>query len=388
MLSNKIDSLLTDIAKLSASYRNSDNPFNSSMYAGYSRYLCNSLNAIFTDAVCVDVLLTDNTDKQFFGVYVSPTILGSQLPDIMFGNDPVILTRYQVEIDMRMFNILDNNEIVAILLHEISSLIGVETPIYNLRGLLDTYQAETNTDFSLTLTVSNSQLLIFAIKDTLNKLTSCFYAENDVLNSGNKFMEINDLTRSLGTALRKVLSNSFGLNDTVRSPKVIILQWALRIYSDVDLNRRNATQALEEAKTVTGSKLIQKEIDKTIESLDRINSDEVTMESVIVEGKKGGFFTNLKRDGLRSIEDDLYEFKVRVKTSDTEDEAMYTLRQINTRINIIEEYLYNNECTIDPREVERWRNVAIKYRELREELTKKAMVKQKSYGLFFDYDNM
>ncbi len=95
-------------------------------------------------------------------------------------------------------------------------------------------------------------------------------------------------------------------------------------------------------------------------------------------------FKNLKLNGLRGIEDDLYEYKIRTKNCETEDEAMYILRQINTRINILEDYLASTE--VSPAEANRWRSVIDSFRDLRAELAKKKISNKKQYGIFIDYD--
>ena len=89
-------------------------------------------------------------------------------------------------------------------------------------------------------------------------------------------------------------------------------------------------------------------------------------------------------NGLRGIEDDLYEYKIRFKNCETEEEAMYILRQINTRISILEDYLYNTE--VSPAEAARWRSVIDSYRSLRDELGRKKISNKKQYGICVDYD--
>lgn len=347
-----------------------------------------NLNELFPDSTCVDVLFTRNTDNMFFGVYVTPTILSTDLPAILLGSEPMKFNRYTVELDSKLFSVgLEPAEITALLLQEVSALIASENPIWNLRGILDLYQAELDSSFAISTAADNAQLLIFGIKDTLNKLTSCLYSESNYSINGNEFITANEMEEPLGNALKKILSSTFGLFDIVRPPKVSVLQWVLNIYMNADINVPSAINTLKDAKNATGSVLINTEIDKTIRSLYRINTD-IALESarIVTEAKRGGFFDSMKQNGLRAIEDDLYEFRVRSKNADNEDDAMYTLRQINTRLNIIEEYLYTNENTLSPAEVDRWRNVAAKYRELREELSRKTMVKKKQYGIFIDYD--
>nr|DAE34036.1 MAG TPA: hypothetical protein [Caudoviricetes sp.] len=345
------------------------------------------INKIFGNSNCVNVEFNQNRDKQFFGVYVNPTIVPEQLMAILYGDDDYNFDRYVVEIDAKLFmDSLTANEISTIILREVSGMISDSSPVYNLRGIIDTFMCGNDDYVSITGTADSAQLFILAVKDALHKITSCFYEGNDIV---NEFIENNKMQVSLLSAQRKILSSGFGLNDTVREPKLILLQWAFSIYQDIKNNTPNAIAVLTDLIGTKGPYCIDRDIKQTIESLKRLSS-EVAMESaaILAEARRGGLVDKMKQDGLRAIEDDLYEFRVRAKNAETEDEAMYTLRQINSRINIIEEYLYQNQCTLMPSEIERWNQLSAKYRDLREEISKKTISHKKNYGIWFDYDKI
>lgn len=345
------------------------------------------INKIFGGTNCIDVVFNQNRDKQFFGVYINPTIVPEQLMAILYGDDDYTFDRYIVEIDAKLFmDSLTANEIAAIILREVSGMAADASPVYNLRGIIDTFMCGTDDYVSITSTADSAQLFILAVKDALHKITSCFYEGNDVV---NEFIENNNMQVSLLSAQRKILSSSFGLNDTVREPKLMLLQWAFSIYQDIKNNTANAIIVLTDLIGTKGPYCIDRDIKQTIESLKRLSS-EIAMESaaILAEAKRGGLVYKMKQDGMRAIEDDLYEFRVRVKNAETEDEAMYTLRQINSRINIIEEFLYQNQCELMPSEIERWNQLSAKYRDLREDISKKTISHKKNYGIWFDYDKI
>lgn len=345
------------------------------------------INKIFGNTNCVNVEFNQNRDKQFFGVYVNPTIVPEQLMAILYGDDDYNFDRYVVEIDAKLFmDSLTANEITAIILREVSGMVSDSSPVYNLRGIIDTFMCGNDDYVSITGTADSAQLFILAVKDALHKITSCFYEGNEIVNN---FIENNKMQVSLLSAQRKILSSGFGLNDTVREPKLMLLQWAFSIYQDIKNNTPNAIAVLTDLIGTKGPYCIDRDIKQTIESLKRL-SFEVAMESaaILAEARRGGLVDKMKQDGLRAIEDDLYEFRVRAKNAETEDEAMYTLRQINSRINIIEEYLYQNQCTLMPSEIERWNQLSAKYRDLREDISKKTISHKKNYGIWFDYDKI
>lgn len=362
-------------------------PYNRNLHTEFCSRIKDSLCKLFPS--CNNVIYTLNTDRPFFGVYVNPTITPKDVATILFTSEPYAIHFYTVELDSKLFTVgLDAREITSLILNEVSAIVNTELPIQNLREIIDLSMLDTAEDsISITKTIDYAQLMIFAIKDSLRKLTSCFYTDaNSEL--GNKFISDNDLTVSLGNALLKVLNSTFGLNDTVRSPKLTILQWAFSIYQDLNKVQRMVIKDLTDAKDMTGSQLVQGEIDKVIRSLYRIPATIQTESTNILMEARSGLFNALKQNGLRTIEDDLYEFRVRSKNAETEDDAMYTLRQINTRINIIDEYLYRNEGTLSIGEKERWLDVASRYRDLREEISRKTISHKKQYGLFYDYDKI
>ena len=102
--------------------------------------------------------------------------------------------------------------------------------------------------------------------------------------------------------------------------------------------------------------------------------------------KKNSLFRRLRINGLRSIEDDLYEYRVRAKNAKTEDEAMYTLRQINTRLAILDDYIKYED--LDDSERDKYVDVINQFRDIREYLSTKKIYNRKNYGIWYDYDQL
>ena len=88
----------------------------------------------------------------------------------------------------------------------------------------------------------------------------------------------------------------------------------------------------------------------------------------------------MKQKGIRGIEDDLYEYTLRVKSVDERDEALIILRDINSRLAILDDYL--TDKNLSDTERDRWLDVRKKYLMLREDLSKKTTYDDKYYGLF------
>ena len=355
----------------------------------------NALNEIMPDCVCVDVSYTFNTDKQFFGIHINPYMSASDAIAILTSDERIKLSKYQMEIDSKLFDLgLTEEELTAYVLHEITSMIDSYEVIDNVRAIIDLHLLSNDDVINIRDSVNYSQLIIFALKDTLYKVSSVLFKEDDESLVTNKMIQACDLVEELLSGREKIISSEYGVGDTVRSPKTIILKWMFMVYKDMKHNSGIIRDTLLDSKEFTASRLLKLEIDKTITAVTRINAEIIIENSSLTsELDRKGFsslmeislFKSLKASGLRSIEDALYEFTIRIKNCDTEEDAMFILRGINTRLNILEDYLYNTPDLSEP-EKKHWEDVINKYRLLREQLAKRKIVNKKQYGLFFDYD--
>ena len=352
------------------------------------------LNNIFKDNSCTDVLFTNNTDKPFFGIHINPLISSTDAITIIATDEKVKICKYQIEFDSKLFSLdLSVEEIIAYILFEISSMMNSDKSINDVRALFDLYALSNDDILNLRDSVNYSQLIIYALKDTLYKVSSLLFKDSEEELTDNLIMNAN-LLDSLISARAKITSSSFGSDDSLRSPKTVILQWMFTIYKDMRHNSGVVRDTLSDAKSFTGSKLEIKEIDRTIQAIDQIDRT-IAFESVNKFFEKKSMFVlneisifkSLKNNGLRSIEDSLWEYKLLIKNCETEEDAMYILHGISTRLSILRDYIYN---TPDLPEAERkhWEAVIAEYYSLREQLAKKRIVNKKQYGLFFDYDQL
>ena len=356
-----------------------------------------SLNDIFKEfgsyINCTDVIYTLNTDKEYFGLCINPVISSIDMMKILTTDDDIHLRNYQVEIDSKLLDLgLDADEITAMLLYEVSSTMS-EGSINEVRSLIDLHVLADDDVIRIRDSANYSQLIIYAIKDTLYKASSLLFKEDvdDLL--ANEVIVTSKLDPSLVSAQDKLINNVYGSSDTVRSPKTVILAWMFMVYKNMKLYSRIAKETLEEAKLFTASILVKQEIDKTLASIERINAQTVLESTVklttFIEKKamyslnEVSIFKSLKTSGLRSIEDDYYELAVRAKAAETEDDVLFVLRGINTRLSILEDYLVNTDLSDNERK--HWTKVANDYRALRDTVANSKVLKRKQYGLFYDY---
>lgn len=351
----------------------------------FSTQLTQVINKIIDEKTCVNTIITFNTDKVPFDIYVNPTLIDTDLINIIFSPDQVNLSRYTLEIDTKLFDILAPAEIAAYIIEDITTTMSSAT-IDTVRALIETIMTDRDLTINVRQSVNFSQLLIFGIKDTIRKVSSLIYKPSDE-DGVNEYAFTFDYAGAMPYIAEKIHTNIKDTTNIEANPKLSILSWVLSVYNDPATNYEIMMDTLNDALTYTASKSEADEIQKTITALQRA-VNETLVESTIKQIHEGmSIFKNLKQNGLRSIEDDLYEYKIRIKTCETEDDAMYILHQISTRINILEDYLYNTP-ELSGSEIKRWTNVIIAYKNLRYELGEKPVVDKKRYGIYVDYDNI
>lgn len=341
--------------------------------------LKNALNKTFKDTNCKDIIFTNNTDKMFFGMCVMPIIKPDELDDILIDDKPFIIKNYCLEIDSKLFDPvlkLTNAELTAIILHEIGHLVNSGAPIEKVRNELDTFLMNSNDNISLSKVEQYRDIILFGIKDAVRKVTSIFENKNKEEILADEFVLSCGYGEELISGLNKIKSQAFNINSDVNN-KFVVLTWALRLYKNVGDRRVAAIHTLKKAEGITGSTLVKRDIKNMKNNLDKFD---FVRESDELEKRKKYQF---KFDILRRYEDDYFEFALRLKNANIEEDALRLLRNLNSRISVIEEFLE----TVDLQEYDRKRFTKLydKYLELRDALSKKSIVKDKYIGLWVEY---
>ena len=370
----KIENLISDIGKL-RDLTNSKEDVES---------IRQDLNYILPTGRCKEVIYTNNVDKLPFGCIVLPTLADININAFLITGDEVTIKEYKCEIDSKMFDYgLTDEEIAQILLFNIFHLISGTRPCEVIREYIDNFFCDENTQLVIRDSVQYKTILSFGIADALCKITSCLYLPDDI--DEDAYLESLDFEYgSFKSAIDKLYNEIPGCeNEATRAPNLSMLNWSLRLYSNVDNERPAALHLLRKAKDITASNLYIKRIDAIINSLNRIDTDAYVTEAVnSALNEKGGLLAYLKYTGLRDLENDLYEFQIRAKNAEGEQEVMYALKQINARLTILADYIRENR---DDPDIDHWIEVKAEYEELRDILAKKRLHKR-SYGIFVDYD--
>lgn len=346
------------------------------------------LNKFFKDSECKEIIYTKNTDKLFFGMYVIPVLDGDSAMNILVSNDKFRIKEYYIELDSKIFDPmlnLSSIELLATLLHEVGHLTNTSAPAEEIRNATNVYLAQNNEHLILNSSRQYKELIAFAIKDSLRKITSIFEFKKNEEILADEFVVRCGYGPELESALNKIVKKTGELNSEVKN-KLIVLQWTLRLYKDVKLKRISALHSLNRSKTLSPSLLQRREITNVIRNLQQIDDDRLIVESITdivynFNKSVGSLYKSFKYKGMRALEEDYFDLALRAKNVDEQEEALITLREINMRLSILDDYL-RTEKDLSPDEVDKWHSLANKYRDLRDLLVKKQTYTDKYYGLF------
>lgn len=349
-----------------------------------------ALNAIFGGkSTCERFIYTINIDKLPFGCIAMPKISGQEVNELVLSGDPIRIAKYDLELDSKLFDYgLTSKMIAEVILYNVYHLTNDTTPSVRFREALDIYLADNDTQLSIKNSVQYQSILALGLCDTLIQFTNCMYLETDIIS--DPLLEQLGLT-DFDDALNKMFAKIPGCETSMlRKPRLSTLDWCLRLYNDVEKERIPALRLMDKMKDITASALYTQKFNNVIQSLNRIDTDSIVNEAVqqlVSEGKKkGSLFSQIKYAGLRGIEEDLYEFMIRAKNAETEEEVMYALKQINVRIAILDDYLRNED--ISDAERARWQGVLDKYIAIRDQIAAKKVYNKKNYGIFIDYNKL
>ena len=340
--------------------------------------LKSSINKFFKDAKCDNIIFTDN-DKMFFGMCVVPNLTTAEVLDIISDDKPFIIKRYSIEMDSKLFDPrlgMSSEEITAIILHEIGHLVNTSAPVEKIRQALDVTMMETNETINIKNIKKSRELIVFGVKDSIRKVTSMFESKNKEEILADEFVIYCGYGEYLVSALKKIERAGFFINDNVPN-KLVVLAWVMRLYGNLNERRVSAMYTLNKVKKTTGSVFIKRDIDNLSDSL---KDSAILTEADSGDSRKKYKF---KYDILRKYEDNYYEYALRLKSANVEDDALRLLREINTRISVIEEFL--EEVELQESDRKRFTNLFHKYIDLREALSKKDIVKNKYVGLWVEY---
>lgn len=365
------------------------------------------LNKFFPEATCSNVFYTVNTDKLFFGMTVSPSLTDEQVSAIALadGNDKDLfrVKQYSIDIDSKLFNelILSDKELTAVILHEVGHLVIDDSAAKIVRRNMDEFFRRERSHMDANQLSYCPDIIKFGLEDAMVKAVSLWYRDEEV--TADSFVVSCGYGPELESALRKVTSNAFSMAKGSNVPKFIMLYWSLRMYKDIHTKRIPAIKTLDRACAIEGSSLsknkmtfLRKRLLNYVAPIAAVKGDIANpiLDESVVKGFEASqtylmeisLFANLKFSGLRAIENDYYEYAMRINNVETELDALQVLREINNRMSALASYIEGPK--LKEKERSKYQELYGKYAILRDTLSKKKIWKKSSYGLYYNYNDL
>ena len=347
------------------------------------------LNMFFRDVKCEGVLYTNNTDLDFFGVYVQPVLKEKDIYPLLVSDYTTTIDKYYVELDSKLFNPLlglTNREILAIILHDIGSMINSSGPIDRAVKEIDLYLDMTNDVLRTTDNVNYVAILTFGLKDLLHKLTSIFTADLTSNVAIDDFIMSCGFINELNSAISKL--KKFGYLNMFSeggSPSTIIA-WTIRIYNDIKGQRIRTIRLLRKAASYTPVRLVKREMNHMITALSRIDDSSI-LESVFddVKMKYQSMTKKFTMSSIKDIEEDYYDYAVTLQNVNDEDDALLLLHRINSRMSVIDGILNDDNPQISDRERKAFADLYERYNKLRNDVVAKKVYKRNYRRIYVNY---
>ena len=357
---------------------------------GSLEFLRRCLNETFKGTHCRSVIYTNNTDKLFFGMCVMPIISSAMAKVVILdGEVPTDMKKeYVVEIDSKLFEIgLTEREVMAILLHEIGHIVlDMDQSLEEIIDVTQVYVAKNNEVLNAVQVANSGSLFKFGIEDALRKMGTIFTNEEKRADAVAAQLGYG---RDLESAFAKISRRSIDLNRDVDN-KLVVLQWALRTYKNLNIDRKYAIRKLNNLIDVNGSEVQNsrvKTMHNDIKNIDfKLSKPSLELRENIDEccalNEKGllSIYRRHTDKAMRGIEEDLYELQLMAKATDDRDECLMILRQINSRLSILEDYLSGDKISDSNRK--RYSIVMNEYLKLRAEVGKKNTVPDEFLSLW------
>ena len=364
------------------------------------RQLAHELNMFFTGSSCNVALYTRNTDKAFFGICVMPIIKDNDIYDIILSDpfaydtdhqDKSKITKYYLELDSKLFDPvlnLSNREILALILHDVGALVNSSSAIDIARAEIDVYLDKTNSTIRRASTINYAVLLTFGFRDLIWKITSVMFKDHSTL-LADDFLISCGFGMDLETSIKKLKDYGYinyltgGKKDTST-----IIAWCLSVYNDVLSNRIITIKGLRKSLEYTSIRLVKREIERVITALSRIDDNSLLEAGPIDWAMKKYRDTSksFRYSAVRDYENDLYEYQLRLRNVEDENDALLMLHSINTRLSIIDGVL--SEDDLDDKLRSKYSILYSKYEKLREELARKETLRFDYNRIYINYPDL
>lgn len=344
--------------------------------------LRNELRKFFKEEpLCTSVRISNNPNGKIFGIIVKPyiNICGQAGPiGCKSLQDIPAIKNYALDIDSRIFNFLSPNEVVSVLLYDIYTITSQKamediaiTIDAILAGRKECLSDKAQRDPRI------GHLMECCILDTLYRMCSVFAKNDNDLVRVPQLLTSYELDSTFVNAIGEIAKNKADLLEELVLD-TLMLNWGISVACNYQEGYVDVAGVLRSLRDTTSSELYKNLLNATI--LKFLENRHILKEPVA----EASLFSSIRKNGLKSLENDLYEYEMRVRNIDDENSAILLMRQINSRMGIIYDYL--EEEKISDNERRRWQSLYDRYEKLRTKMSSKPVYSRKMYGLYTDYN--
>lgn len=331
--------------------------------------LAQSLNKFFAGTNCNRVIYTYNPDKIPFGVSVMPIIDADDVIRTIQSDYKLIVKDYNVELDSRLFEDdvkLSDDEITALLIHDIAAMTSDSSPAEEVKRALDKYLQDNHEVLKLSDSIHYKEMLSYGFRDAMRKVTTAF-EKAETTDTDITLFELLPPTYAgyYKSGFEKVEKQLLVYN-AVANTKFLVLSWVMRLYSDVLHNRIAALHTIAKCMEMTPSQLEKKELSNLARRLNRIDDDSLLESSLLTEARNS-LYDKLTMP-LEKSEDTCNKLKLMVDGCNDDEEAADITHSINNQLTLIDDYV-KNDPTMGKDEYNQWNGMFKDMARARHQLT-------------------
>lgn len=345
--------------------------------------LRNALKGLFTDYSIGSVYLSDNTDKEFFGVFIKRSFNIAQMIVTDDMRDIYEDHMYDIDIDSKLFTMMGigTREIASFIMYDMYRILSHEATL-EVASVYDMICSGKGITFSKKMIGKTwfEVLFKFCASDYLYRSHSIFTHNEDELVRIPEILSAYELDATFIDATEKLFNHDYMVAKKCAPPAALSMNWMISVIDRYEPKTAEILDVVNDFNTTTGSTLIKNMMHTIAKQLMERNMKASYRKMV----NEASLFSGIRKNGLKSLENDLFEYEMRVKNIEDENSAIFLMRQINSRMGIIQDYL--EEEKIPEAEMKRWQKLYDRYEKLRIAMTHKPIYSKKMYGLFVDYN--
>lgn len=323
------------------------------------------------------------TDGTFFGIYVLPkfnnhnivktvfncTYKTDDMPDTVSIND-INVVSYDIEIDSRVFEILNNTEFYDYIYYEINKYQMLKPILRKYYEFLTVWLAKNCIELPKVTNMMELNLLYYyTIRDYIVNLISIPRMNIDTI---REHLELLDTTEADEVIkLARNIQSKVGIITKYNNNPLFLTAYLFTVLDDMERWKNEAIKTMKVCAGLAVTDIDKEMYSNIIRCLSKLNHINISTineanvnEAFSIRNTK--MYLDFRKSGARRLEEDYYKTAISVKTIQNKDDAMYTLREINSAIRILDALISSPET--EPMAADRYEDLRIKYFELRDKI--------------------